>query len=81
MWSCLGCGQPSPDRERSCDCPTDVVREGDSTAWKRPAGARATVEHCHRLIGRLYENRNIKLSAADVDLIKTALKRLCECQD
>lgn len=37
-WKCAGCGAPSPDKARSCECPTSVVyyREGkkDTTAWK-----------------------------------------------
>lgn len=35
MWTCAGCGVPSPDRRRSCACPTNVVCDGKKQAWKR----------------------------------------------
>lgn len=36
-WQCAGCGIASPDRLRSCDCPTNVVcaTGQKGTAWKR----------------------------------------------
>lgn len=78
-WKCSGCGKPSPGRARSCECPTNVVYQDDGkNAWKLEAGAPKTVEHCHDLIGRLYENPSSPLRAEDVDLIKTALRQHVE---
>jgi hypothetical protein len=34
QWRCAGCGKQSPDRSRSCDCPTNVVLRGREQAWK-----------------------------------------------
>ena len=34
-WRCAGCGKESPNRIRSCDCPTGcVVKPGGVGAWK-----------------------------------------------
>jgi chromosome segregation ATPase len=33
-WQCAGCGVASPDRYRSCDCPTNVVVRAKEQAWK-----------------------------------------------
>lgn len=34
-WKCAGCGKQSPDRRRSCGCPTNVViSDGGGSAWK-----------------------------------------------
>jgi hypothetical protein len=33
-WTCAGCGIPSPDRKRSCDCATNVVCSGSKQEWK-----------------------------------------------
>ncbi len=35
-WKCAGCGTLSPDRQRSCDCATNVVvKSTGEQAWKR----------------------------------------------
>lgn len=34
MWTCVGCGAPSPGRMRSCACATSVVMRGKESAWK-----------------------------------------------
>lgn len=34
-WKCAGCGAPSPDRVRACNCPTEVLwQEGAETVTK-----------------------------------------------
>jgi hypothetical protein len=34
-WKCAGCGVPSPDRVRACNCPTAVLwQEGAGTVTK-----------------------------------------------
>lgn len=34
-WKCAGCGMPSPDRIRACNCPTAVLwQEGAETVTK-----------------------------------------------
>lgn len=33
-WKCAGCGCESPDRVRSCECPTNVVTMGRLAQWK-----------------------------------------------
>jgi hypothetical protein len=43
-WRCAGCGIVSPDRARSCSCPTDVVVKDGMQEWKRGAGADAPRE-------------------------------------
>lgn len=44
-WHCCGCGKLSPDKRRSCDCPTNVIRRGNEQAWK--------VDDCTDLVRRL----------------------------
>lgn len=35
-WRCAGCGKPSSDRVRNCDCVTSVVfKEGGGSEWKK----------------------------------------------
>ena len=34
-WRCAGCGVLSPDKIRSCTCPTNVVIWDRETAWKQ----------------------------------------------
>lgn len=38
-WACVMCGAASPDRLRSCSCPTGVLfsKAGKTTAWKADA--------------------------------------------
>jgi hypothetical protein len=33
-WACAGCGVLSPNRMRSCACPTNVVVRGRAQEWK-----------------------------------------------
>lgn len=33
-WRCAGCGKTSPDRRRCCECPTGVVFNNRTSAWK-----------------------------------------------
>lgn len=75
-WKCCGCGKVSPDRERTCECPTEVVFRNGKTEWKRRPGAGGISQHCHTLIGTLFEKKpsRIRLGAEDIDLIKVALK-------
>jgi hypothetical protein len=41
-WKCAGCGVPSPDRIRACNCPTAVLwQEGAGTVTK--AGGRGLI--------------------------------------
>lgn len=43
-WRCAGCGIPSPNTERACDCPTRVVCRGvNEQAWKREPGSSVEV--------------------------------------
>lgn len=37
-WTCAGCGAVSPNKIRSCDCPTNVVSWDRKQAWKRDIG-------------------------------------------
>lgn len=35
LWKCAGCGSPSEARERTCDCPTNVlVNDQHHSIWK-----------------------------------------------
>jgi hypothetical protein len=34
LWKCCGCGAPSPDRKRSCDCVTDCLYRDNEQATK-----------------------------------------------
>lgn len=59
-WTCAGCGVPSPNKMRSCDCPTNVVCWDRKAAWKSDGKepvivtdemvARAHAEY-HRVLG------------------------------
>jgi|HubBroStandDraft_1064217.scaffolds.fasta_scaffold08818_9 hypothetical protein len=78
-WRCAGCGKPSPDRIAVCDCPTNVVTQPAGRGeWKRPANAGKITDHCHALIGSLYEESITQLTTEDVDLIKSALKKYAD---
>jgi len=38
-WKCIGCGKPSPERKRVCECPSSIVHYRDAagktvTGWK-----------------------------------------------
>jgi len=92
-WKCAGCGKPSPHRVRACDCPTNCVVQGSSSAWKREAGTQEASDRCHKLLARFYEMPVTKmdggltivstphwLDAKDVDLIKAALKHYADVQ-
>ena len=43
-WKCAGCGKASPDRRRTCECATSVVRRAGMSAWKRGEG-----DDCNRV--------------------------------
>lgn len=80
-WRCAGCGKPSPDRIRVCDCPTAVVTQPSGRGeWKRPPNAGKITDHCQVLIGSLYEKKasRVRLTTEDIDLIKVALKRYAD---
>lgn len=82
-WRCAGCGTPSPDRIRVCECPTEVVTQpGGKSEWKRPENAGKITDHCQALIGNLYETKasRVRLTTDDVDLIKVALKQYADAQ-
>ena len=50
-WKCAGCGVPSPDRIRACNCPTEVLwQEGGGTVLK--AGRRGLFARFMRAIIR-----------------------------
>ena len=40
-WTCAGCGIASPNKVRSCDCPTNVVCWDRKHEWKRDMAAEA----------------------------------------
>jgi hypothetical protein len=40
-WTCAGCGVPSPNKVRSCDCATNVVCWDRKHEWKRDASFEA----------------------------------------
>lgn len=73
-WKCCGCGKPSPNRERVCDCPTNCVSQGNRSAWKVDPGARRLSETIRtRLLGVKPEDQDVVLEDADWNIILTAL--------
>lgn len=79
-WTCAGCGALSPDRMRTCDCPTNVVCWDRKREWKRSRDAVGASDRCHKIIGLLYENPSAGLEPSDVDLIKSALKQYADAR-
>lgn len=82
-WKCAGCGIPSPDRIQVCDCPTQVVTQiSGKSEWKRPPDAGKITDHCHALLGSLYEKKasRVRLTTEDIDLIKVALRQYADAQ-
>lgn len=46
-WTCAGCGAPSKERERVCDCRTNVVGRDGRTAWKTARPLQKTYSKTH----------------------------------
>lgn len=46
-WLCCGCGAASKDRERVCDCLTNVVGRNGETAWKTARPLQKTYSTTH----------------------------------
>ncbi len=71
-WKCAGCGTPSPDRARACECPTSVVyyREGkkDTTAWKVGEEPKSEAEHLRIALRRIVslEAKNVPKYAQQI---------------
>jgi hypothetical protein len=77
-WVCAGCGVPSPEQERSCACPTNVVLRGPierrEQAWKREPGvAKLSNTIRTRILGVRPEDQDVVLEDADWQTILTAL--------
>jgi hypothetical protein len=49
-WTCAGCGIPSPNKMRSCDCPTNVVCWDRKHEWKRDTIEDAKLTAAIRLV-------------------------------
>jgi hypothetical protein len=80
-WRCAGCGIISPDRQRMCDCPTNVVsRRGGEFQWKRPPDTHwaVTVSRGGEEIVTIESNclSGSELSPEDEDTIRTAASHL-----
>lgn len=75
-WKCSGCGAPTPDRVRCCECPTSCVsREGES-AWKIEPGPHILAETIRtRLLGVRPEGQDVVLEDTDWRIILDALSR------
>lgn len=52
-WTCAGCGKPSPNKERTCDCPTNVVCWDRKREWKRDVDQADALSLIDRLISKL----------------------------
>lgn len=78
-WRCAGCGASSPDRQRICGCPTNVVVETATgrQEWKRPHWS-VTVSRDGEEIVTIESNclSGREISAADEDAIRTAARHL-----
>jgi hypothetical protein len=75
-WKCSGCGKPSPDRFRICDCPTNCVSDMiGKTAWKIDPAPRRLAETIRTLIlGIAPEDQDVVLEDADWRLILELLE-------
>jgi len=49
-WTCAGCGAPSPNQLRSCDCPTNVVCWDRKKEWKRDTAEDTALADAIRLV-------------------------------
>lgn len=74
-WKCSGCGIASPNRVRSCECPTGAVRRSNGEgAWKIEPNIAALVETIQtRLLGIRPDDQDVVLEDDDWRLILTAL--------
>jgi hypothetical protein len=75
-WKCAGCGAPSPDRFRSCRCPTNCVTigHGKKSAWKiEPEPHRLAETIRSRLLGIKPEDQDVVLEDSDWKLILAGL--------
>ncbi|MCW2228067.1 hypothetical protein M2238_002192 [Bradyrhizobium elkanii] len=77
-WKCSGCGVPTPNRVRCCNCPTNCISDGQGNgAWKIEAGPSKLAETIRtKLLGVRPEDQDVVLEDSDWRLILTALAAL-----
>lgn len=70
-WKCTGCGKPTPNRVRNCDCPSGVVYRSDGpTEWKlAPDLYRLSKTIRTKLLGVRPEDQDVVLDDDDWRLI------------
>jgi hypothetical protein len=75
-WKCSGCGTPTPDRIRVCDCPTNCVSNGNGkSAWKIDPWPNRLAETIRtKILGVRPEDQDVVLEDADWLLILKLLE-------
>lgn len=75
-WKCSGCGKPSPDRLRTCDCPTNCLSGSKGSALKIDPAPHFLAETIRtRILGVPPEEQDVVLEDHDWRLILNALER------
>ena len=73
-WKCSGCGKPTPDRIRCCECPTNCVSGSQGSAWKIEPAPHLLAETIRsKILGVAPEDQDTVLEDSDWHLILNAL--------